>query len=92
MMAVGSRGDVQPYVALGHGLLAAGHDVILATHADFRDFVEEHDLEFKPLAGSPRSMMKSPEGKRVAGSGIPSIPRTPSTIRCCRCPIRCRSC
>ncbi len=69
MMAVGSRGDVQPYVALGHGLLAAGHNVILATHADFKDFVEEHDLEFKPLAGSPRSMMESPEGKRVAGSG-----------------------
>ena len=27
---VGSRGDVQPYVALGRGLVAAGHEVTLA--------------------------------------------------------------
>jgi UDP:flavonoid glycosyltransferase YjiC (YdhE family) len=68
-MSVGSRGDAQPYVALGLGLKAAGHEVILATHEDFRGFVEEYGLEFRPLAGNPRSMMESPEGKRVAGSG-----------------------
>ena len=69
IMSVGSRGDVQPYVALGLGLQAAGHDVILATHDDFRAFVREYGLEFRAIAGSPRAMMGSPEGKRVAGSG-----------------------
>lgn len=34
----GSRGDVQPHVALGKGLLAAGHHVTLATSERFRGF------------------------------------------------------
>ena len=34
IQTLGTRGDVQPYVALGLGLRRAGHDVVLAT-ADF---------------------------------------------------------
>jgi len=33
VLAIGSRGDVQPYVALGLGLRAAGHDVRLAARS-----------------------------------------------------------
>ena len=33
ILTLGSRGDVRPYVALGRGLQAAGHEVNLATHA-----------------------------------------------------------
>lgn len=40
----GTRGDVQPYVALGQGLQAAGHHVTLATSERFRGFVEKHGL------------------------------------------------
>jgi sterol 3beta-glucosyltransferase len=69
MIAVGSRGDVQPYVALGIGLKAAGHDVVLATHDDFRDFVGEHGLEFASIGGSPRAMMQTEQGRRMATSG-----------------------
>ena len=32
LITIGSRGDVQPYVALGVGLKAAGHVVKLATN------------------------------------------------------------
>jgi len=31
ILAIGSRGDVQPYAALGMGLQAAGHQVRIAT-------------------------------------------------------------
>ncbi|KAG9118567.1 hypothetical protein FRC07_006864, partial [Ceratobasidium sp. 392] len=37
IMIVGSRGDVQPYVALGQKLRQYGHTVRIATHATFRD-------------------------------------------------------
>jgi sterol 3beta-glucosyltransferase len=50
IIAIGSRGDVQPYVALGRGLAAAGHDVRVATHAPFRELVCEHGLEFAAVA------------------------------------------
>ncbi len=36
IIAIGSRGDVQPCVALGMGLQSAGHEIRLATHSSFR--------------------------------------------------------
>jgi hypothetical protein len=42
----GSRGDVEPYIALGVGLRARGHEVCVATHANFEKAVCQHGLEF----------------------------------------------
>ena len=39
-LTIGSRGDVQPYIALAKGLLADGHRVRIATHGEFREWVE----------------------------------------------------
>lgn len=46
IITIGSRGDVQPYVALGKGLKAAGHEVTVCTAWSFEGFVEEHGLRF----------------------------------------------
>lgn len=55
---VGSRGDVQPFVALGQVLRDTyGHRVRLATHATFRSFVEENGLEFFNIGGDPAELM-----------------------------------
>ncbi len=55
---VGSRGDVQPFVALGLELKnSAGHCVRIATHAVFKDFVEGHGLEFFNIGGNPEELM-----------------------------------
>ena len=55
---VGSRGDVQPFVALGKELREShGHRVRLATHATFRSFVEENGLEFFNIGGDPAELM-----------------------------------
>lgn len=51
ILAVGSRGDVQPLVALGAGLQAAGFTVRFATHRDFEASVRRHGLDYVPLAG-----------------------------------------
>lgn len=51
---VGSRGDVQPAIALGKGLLRAGHDARLFTHELFEDLVRTHGVAFVPLIGDPR--------------------------------------
>ena len=48
---------VQPFIALGQELQRHGHRVRLATHKVYRDFVEEHDLEFYPLGGNPQVCM-----------------------------------
>jgi hypothetical protein len=55
---VGSRGDVQPFVALGRVLKNNyGHRVRLATHGTFKKFVEENGLEFFEIGGDPAELM-----------------------------------
>lgn len=55
---VGSRGDVQPFVALGKTLKETyGHRIRIATHPNFKDFVEENDLEFFNIGGDPAELM-----------------------------------
>lgn len=55
---VGSRGDVQPFVALGKVLKETyGHRVRVATHAVFQSFVEENGLEFFAIGGDPAELM-----------------------------------
>jgi Glycosyltransferase family 28 N-terminal domain len=58
IMVVGSRGDVQPFLALGKVLKETyGHRVRLATHPTFKDFIEENGLEFFSIGGDPSELM-----------------------------------
>jgi hypothetical protein len=57
IQVVGSRGDVQPFVALGKGLQKHGHRVRLATHATFNQFVKNAGLEFYDIGGDPTELM-----------------------------------
>jgi sterol 3beta-glucosyltransferase len=59
IVSVGSRGDAQPYVALGLELARRGHAVTVATHEVFRDFVSGHGLAFAPVAGDPLSVVSA---------------------------------
>jgi hypothetical protein len=57
IQVVGSRGDVQPFIALGSELQREGHRVRLATHNIFKDFVRQSGLEFYPIGGDPNDLM-----------------------------------
>uniref|UniRef100_A0A7S4NXG8 Glycosyltransferase family 28 N-terminal domain-containing protein n=1 Tax=Paramoeba aestuarina TaxID=180227 RepID=A0A7S4NXG8_9EUKA len=57
ILIVGSRGDVQPFVALGKELRKFGHRVRLASHTVFQQFIVENDIEFAPIAGDPKELM-----------------------------------
>ncbi len=46
---IGSRGDVQPFIALAQGLERAGHTVTLMTHPHMRALVETYGINFAPL-------------------------------------------
>lgn len=55
-LAIGSRGDVQPYVALGVELQKLGHRARIATFEAFAPFVTGFGLEFYPIHGDVASV------------------------------------
>lgn len=58
MLTIGSRGDVQPFISLGLGLMDRGYDVKIVTHSCFQEFVTYHDIEFYPLSCDPKELMR----------------------------------
>ena len=69
ILTIGSRGDVQPYIALGIGLRQAGYDVRLVTHAPFEPMIRRYGLDFAPMAGDMQAHHQSKEGKAFLASG-----------------------
>lgn len=59
ILTIGSRGDVQPLIALGVGLQQSGYQVRLATHSRFESLVRRHGLEFSIIDGDPQDMLLS---------------------------------
>lgn len=59
IIAGGSRGDVQPYVALGKGLKEAGHTVRVLAPQDYQDLITAYGLEFFDMGGGVKTMAQS---------------------------------
>lgn len=59
VIAGGSRGDVQPYVALGKGLKEAGHTVRLLAPQDYQDLITTYGLEFFDMGGGVKTMAQN---------------------------------
>jgi sterol 3beta-glucosyltransferase len=69
IIAMGTRGDVQPYLALGKGLKTAGHFVRLISHENFETPVTSHELEFCPVKGNVQEVLESPEMLKLLEQG-----------------------
>ena len=65
VLTFGTRGDVQPFVALGKALMARGHDVLLAGSDNFASWVEGHGLVFRPIGVDIQTFLQSPEVRQV---------------------------
>ncbi|KAE9589103.1 putative sterol 3-beta-glucosyltransferase [Lupinus albus] len=74
MLVVGTRGDVQPFLAIAKRLQEYGHRVRLATHANFNTFVKSTGVDFYPLGGDPRVLA----GYMARNKGL--IPFDPTEI------------
>lgn len=72
LLTSGTRGDVQPYVALGLGLRAAGQAVRLVAPEAFRSFVAPSGLPFAGYGGNPSELLARPEAQAALNdSGNP---------------------
>lgn len=61
VMASGTRGDVQPMIALGQGLRAAGHRVRMVAGSNFVPWIAAYGLECYPTVDM-EALMRSPQG------------------------------
>ena len=73
IVTLGSRGDVQPYVALGKELNKKGHSAVVCTGKSFRQFIEENGVEFKETASDLMAIAETPEGKAILEHPIKNI-------------------
>ncbi|KAJ1033093.1 hypothetical protein NDA16_000371 [Ustilago loliicola] len=57
-LTIGSRGDVQPYIALCKALKEYGHTPVIVSHPEYRGWVEGHGIEYRGVGGDPAALMK----------------------------------
>ena len=69
IITLGTRGDVQPLVALGLGLQQSGYEVTIASSVDFAAFVAEYGLNFHPFSLDSRALFHSAEGITALEAG-----------------------
>jgi sterol 3beta-glucosyltransferase len=70
IMTLGTRGDVQPFVALAQGLLASGHEAVLVAPHRFAGFAAAHDVPFAGVDDGPMRLLDGGEGGAVLDGGI----------------------
>jgi UDP:flavonoid glycosyltransferase YjiC (YdhE family) len=71
ILTTGSRGDVQPFIALGLGLQQAGHQVKLVTHDPFQAMVQSYGLEFAAMGGDVQAVMAQEAGQKMLETSNP---------------------
>ncbi len=58
---LGSRGDVQPFLALAVGLQQAGHRVTLSAPYNFTDWIQSYGVQPYPIQFNPQEFMQRPD-------------------------------
>lgn len=85
---VGSRGDVQPGVALGAELERRGHTVVVGAPPNFVDFVGRAGLKGRQFGPDVHALHSSPEGQRALAAGPGGRSRHPSGVELSRDGLR----
>src|SRR5437764_13363688 len=82
MLTLGSRGDVQPLLALARGLQQAGHQPRIATYARFGPMVTGQRVEFAELTEGALSLgTQTEQGRQWVERGHRRLPTWVGFIR-----------
>lgn len=68
-LTLGSRGDVQPYLALAKELIKNGHEALVCTGGSFKNFIQDNGVEFYEATADLMSILESEEGRKVFNGG-----------------------
>jgi len=79
MIAIGSMGDVRPYILLGEELNKRGHHITIAAFEPFREAVINAGLDFAPLSGDVTKFMATVMSPGT--NGLNYLPRLETCLR-----------
>ncbi len=65
LSTVGTRGDVEPYLALAQGLQRNGHDVVLSSARRFAAVADAHGVPYAPTTDALLEVMDLPVARRA---------------------------
>jgi len=69
IITTGSRGDVQPFIALALAMMEKGHDVTIVASENFRDFVKGFGVQYRPVTGNSEQIINSPDALKLLEGG-----------------------
>ena len=69
LTAIGTQGDIEPFLAVGKILKEKGHQVICAFSEQFRELAESNEIEFASLGSKLFDLHNSDAGKIAMGGG-----------------------
>lgn len=79
-MSTGSRGDIEPFLAINELLMDKGHDLICAFPEEFKNLVDESNARFISL-GSFNGFLGSEEFKKFIGGKGSFFKKIPDFLR-----------
>lgn len=81
LISIGTRGDMEPFLAIGEILKEKGHQVICVLPDQFRELAEDANLEFAPLGSKFIEMLDSDDGKAALGGGGSGLKKWMANVR-----------
>ncbi len=69
LISIGTRGDVEPFIAIADLLIRDGHDVVCAFPAQFENLATRNGSRFYPLKKEFLEMLNGPTGQAALGGG-----------------------
>jgi len=84
LMSIGTLGDMEPFLAIGEILKEKGHQVICAFPEQFRNLVEDSNMEFVSLGTKFIEMLDSDDGKAALGGSGSGLKKMLAYIRLAR--------
>lgn len=77
ILSLGTRGDIQPFVALGLALQRVGHEVAFCTSSSFAPWIKRHGLGYAHMNNDVIELVNSEAGRRSLGrsGGILGLPK-----------------
>jgi len=84
LISIGTRGDMEPFLAIGKLLQEKGYQVICAFPDQFRNLADESNLQFASLGTKFIELLESDDGKAAMGGEGSGLKKFFATLRLAR--------